>query len=84
MLARRIGATQGCDPSADASADTRGGKSPRVQTPMHTVRRKAVNPRGLGTESPIWRLALCVVEWQAKSERGRPIKISLDIPEALV
>jgi hypothetical protein len=32
----------------------------------------------------LWRLALCVVEWQAKSERGQPIKISLDIPEALV
>jgi hypothetical protein len=43
-----------------------------------------VETPGVGQEAYTWRLALCVVEWQAKSERGQPIKISLDIPEALV
>ena len=47
---RRIVATQGCDPSADPGAGM-AGRRPAAPAASHSG-VKAINPRGLGTESP--------------------------------
>ena len=47
---RRIVATQGCDPSADPGAGM-AGRRPAAPEACHSG-AKAINPRGLGTESP--------------------------------
>src|SRR5580698_6175537 len=46
-------ATQGCDQSADSAARMLGAAAAAPAAKLHSG-AKAINPRGLGTESPDW------------------------------